>query len=550
MVKLSMFILRLLQKPLQLMGADYEQLRIIIQTKLTIDFRRGPAMYQATGKSKQTFGRQLIMFVFLGIFISFGFINIHNLLLNYTIAYTIIIVMMATTLISEFTSVLFDDRDNQIILVRPVSNRTLLLSRMIHIQFYIMYIALALSVVTTIVSIFKFGILTAFLFLVGVCLSTWIALLVTTLFYLLVSKFVNGERFKDIITYFQIFLAMVVMVGYQFLPKIIEIDGLRNFTMTIHPWTFLIPPVWLASLVQLSFPGDANLSIVILALLAFIFTIVGGALTVRFLSGGFGALLSQSGGDNIPDTKELSLEKKRAGGIYKYLCTTEFEKSGWKLAMAVTRRDRKFKQAVYPSYGMIIIIAFAMMHPQFNDISGWLQELGTTKKYLMFIFFGFFATTSLAQLQYTDTPEAAWIYRVLPIQSPGHILSGAIKAMLVKFFIPMYVILTTVVTLIWGFDVLPQMFLGGILTVTSTLITLNLQNTSLPFTQAREMQQKGSNFLKVMLGMLIMGFIVGIVFLSTFLPVWCIWLLSALGIYINTFIYKEFRKTKFKFSDI
>jgi ABC-2 type transport system permease protein len=545
MVKLTLFFVRLLQRPLIWMGADFGQLLIILRTKLTLDFRRGPSGSQSSGNKKLTFSKQLLMFVILGLFVSLGFFSIHNLLLNFTIAYSVIMVMTATTLITEFTSVLFDQRDNHIILVRPVSSRTLLLSRLLHIQFYVMYIALALSAITVVVIVFIFGAWTALFFIIGVVLSTWITVLLTTLFYLLVSKLVSGERFKDMINYVQIFLAVIVMGGYQFLPRMMEGETVRNFSMTVHGWTYLIPPAWLAAWVQLSIPSGVDYKIILLSLPAFIVALGGGMLMVRFLSVGYNNILTQSseGAETIENTDGRGI--KRANGIYKLFCVSEYEKSGWKLVMSVTRRDRKFKQAVYPSYGFMLVMAFVMLHPDLNNLSGWLEQLRDSQRYLIFIFFGFFTTTSITQMQYTDTPEAGWIYKALPIASPGHILTGAIKAMLVKFFVPMYSLLIIAVFLIWGTSKLPFMFFGAVLIVTSTLITLTVQQTSLPFTQPREMQQKGTNFLKNMAGLLVMGVLVGIVYLASFLPNWAIWLFSVLMFFANTLFYKDMRKTNY-----
>jgi hypothetical protein len=528
------------------MGADFRQLEIILQTKLTIDFRRGPSMYQASGKNNRTFATQLFIFSLMGLFISFGFFSIHNLLLNFTIAYSIIMVMMATTVISEYTSVLFDDRDNLIVLVRPISNRTLLLSRLLHIQFYVLYIALALSAVSAIVTLFQFGVLAALLFIVGVGLSTWITLLITSLFYLLMSKFVSGERFKDIVNYVQIVLAIIVMGGYQFLPRLLEADALKNFTMNVHGWTYLIPPAWLAAFVQLSVPSGITLKIILLALPAVVFALGGGMLMVRFLSGGFASILMQSSVAQSESKTKVATETKPVSGFYRLFCVSGYEKTGWKMVMAITRRDRKFKQAVYPMYGFMLVIVFAMLRPDFNHLSAWLQNLGETKNYLMFVFFGFFATSSITQMQYTDTPEAGWVYRALPITSPGHILSGAVKAMLIKFFVPMYTVLTITAMFIWGIRILPLMLLGAVLIILSTLITLNVRNTSLPFTQPREIQQTGDNFLKAMLGMFIMGVLVGIIYLASFLPVWSLYLLSAIILVANSFVFQSIRKIVFK----
>ncbi len=542
-------MVQLLRMPLKWMGADYAQLRLLLHTKLIMDFRRVPASLNASGRSKQTFGKQLLIFSFLGIFISFGFFAVTDTLLSFTIAYAIIMVMLSTTLISEFTSVLFDQRDNQIILVRPLSNRTLLLSRLLHIQFYLMYIGLALSAISAVVTIFKFGIVAAIFYLIGVLLCTWISILFTSLFYILISKFVSGERFKDIITYVQIFLAIVIMGGYQLLPRMMDVDGISSFTMRIHAYTYFIPPAWLAAWVQLSMPARLSVQIVLLAIPALTFTAVGGMLLVRFLSGGFANILSQTGETRAETRKNKHAYGKSASGIYGLLCVSEYEKTGWKLAHAVTKRDRKFKQAVYPAYGFMVVMAVVMLKPDFNNLSAWYAELSNSSRYLMFIFFGFFAANYADQIRYTDTPEAGWVYKALPIEAPGHILSGALKAVLTKYFAPIYVILISAATFIWGIHILPLMILGAILIITSTLISITLQNAALPFTQPREMQQKGSNFLKIMLGTLIMGVLIGIVYLASFIPAWIVCLIGIMTTVVNAFIYKYIRGTRFQMSN-
>lgn len=544
MIKFALFLIQLMRKPLEWMGADYAQLRLLLHTKLTMDFRRVPSSLNTSGKSKQTFSRQLLIFSMLGIFISFGFFTIHDVLLNFTISYAIIMVMLCTNLISEFTSVLFDQRDNQIILVRPISNRTLLLSRLLHIQFYLMFIGLALSAISTIVTIVKFGVLAGVFYLIGVLLCTWISILFTSLFYILISKFVSGERFKDIITYVQIFLAIIIMGGYQLIPRMMDVDGIANFTMRIQPYTYFVPPAWLAAWVQLSMPKGISSQIVMLSIPAILFTAVGGMLLVRFLSGGFANILAQTG-ETTSVTKKNKTGIKPATGIYRLFCVSAHEKTGWKLALAMTKRDRKFKQAVYPAYGFMIVMAIALLRPDFNNLSQWYIQLGESSRYLMFIFFGFFASNCVDQIRYTDTPEAGWVYKALPIAAPGHILSGAIKAVLIKHFVPIYVILITAATVIWGWHILPLMFLGAILIITATLISIIIQNIALPFTQPREMQQKGSNFLKIMLGTIIMGALIGFVYLASFFPGWVVYILGALALLGNVFIYKYIRGIKF-----
>src|SRR5437588_9007533 len=59
-----------------------------------------------------------------------------------TFYFSIFMVLMALTLISDFTTVLIDTRDQYILLPRPVNDRTITVSRILHISIYILRLAL------------------------------------------------------------------------------------------------------------------------------------------------------------------------------------------------------------------------------------------------------------------------------------------------------------------------------------------------------------------------------------------------------------------------
>jgi len=548
MVKFALFIVRLFKRLIQLWGVDYPQFEILLQNKLTLDFRRNPSNFKSSGKKSQTLLKQLFVYAFLGIFIGTTLFSIDDLLLNLTIIYAVIMVMLATTLINEFTSVLFDERDNDILLPRPISHRTLLLVRIMHIQFYMGYIALAMSLFAGIVLAFQFGILISLAYFIGVGLCAWITLLFTIFFYLALSKFVKGEKFKDFITYVQIFLAIVIFGSYQLLPRIIDMDSVNQASMSIHWWTYLIPPTWVAGFVKGFLFADMNKGIALLSALAIIVPFTGAIVIVRFLSKGFGTMLGQDTTEENQEIEKKSFKEKLSEKMNRLFCVTEMESMGWKLAMKTTQRDRKFKQSVYPMFGFIPVFVIIMIKPDFNNLLGSLQHLGETSNYIAFIFFGFFGTVSIAQLPYTENPEAAWIYKALPFTKHGHISSGAIKAMLYKFFLPIYIILTLIAVLIWDVQVFPKMLLGGLLTMLVAILGTILQKMELPFTQAREMQQKGGAVIRMLLGMAMMGGIAGLVYLSTFLANWIILLLSLLAVGIIFLANRAIRNKKYKIS--
>lgn len=544
MEKFAMIIIRLLKHPIQWWGADYKQIEIILKTKLSMDFRRSPSMFHASGKSDKTFNFQLIVMLIFGVFISVGFGTISDLMLNMTICFSIIMVMLGTSVITEFTSVLFDYRDNHILLIRPISSRTLLLARLLHIQVFIGFMAMALSVIPSIVIAVKYGVLAFFAFWVAVGLCSWITLLLTSFFYIILSKVVSGERFKDLVSYFQIFMAVIIFGGYQFLPRLMESDVLRNSAMQIHWWSYLIPPIWLAGFVDLFSVKAISLEIVSLSLIALFASIAGAVFLVRSLSSGFNEILSEGTSEKIESESNV-VEGKRKISFLTFLCVSDTERTGWKLAMSITKRDRKFKQAVYPSFGIIIVMAILMIKPDFSDLAASIHKVGEPKNFFLLIFFCFFGTTAITQLPYTDTPEGSWLYKALPVTNHGHILTGAIKAMLVKFFVPTLVFLFAIALSIWGISKLPALMVGSMSIILVNLYSIIFMKMDLPFTQARDMQQKGANMARMFLLMLMMGVTIGFVYLTTLLSIWIVSVVIVLLFLMIINAYSQIRKRNF-----
>lgn len=513
MERITMLIIKLLKHPIQWWGADYAQVKIILKTKLSMDFRRSPSLFHASGSSDKTFNFQLIVLVFFGLFISFGITAIDNILLNLTICFSIIMVMLGSSIITEFSSVLFDHRDNQILLSRPISSRTLLLARLLHIQVYIGLMAVALSAIPSVVVAYKYGVLSFLAFWVAVGLSAWLTLLITSFFYIALSKVVSGERFKDMVSYLQIFLAIVLFGGYQLMPRFIEGAELKDAVMSIHWYTFLIPPTWLAGFVKAFSGSDLYGGVYGLAVIAILSSIAGGVFIVRYLSNSFSNVLSDGAAESAESQSKVKESRSRFSPL-KYFCVSEIEQVGWRLAMAITKRDRKFKQAVYPSFGIMFVMAVLMVKPDFSSFANTMERLSESKNFLIFFFICFFGTTSITQLPFTDTPEGAWIYKALPLKDHGHILTGAIKAMLFKFFIPVIIILSAITLGIWGVSKLPGLFIGSALIVLIHQYSIIFMKMSLPFTQARDMQQKGTNMARMFLLMALMGVAVFFVYLS------------------------------------
>ena len=536
MQKIVIFLIGLFRSPIKWCGADYSQVENILKTKLTIDFRPKSSKKKGSGKPFNSFRTQVIVNSFLGIFVSLSLIPINNLLLNLTIIFSMIMVLLGFTIISGYSSVLFDHRDNQILLVRPVSSRTLLISRLLHILVYIGFIAAAISLVPSVIILFKYGILNFIAFWIALGLCAWITLLLTSLLYIALSKVVSGERFKDMLNYLQIFMSILIFGGYQIVPRILQKSIINNLSMDIHWWTYFIPPVWLAGFVDLFSGRAVSSENAILALTALFVSIAGASFMIKYLSSGFVDVLSEGAVETDIAGKGKRAVKSRTGfSPGRIFCISDVERMGWKLTMAITKRDRKFKQAVYPSFGIMAVLAILMLKPDFTSFAATMEKLGDSKNFYFLIFFGFFGTSAISQLPFSDTPEGSWIYRTLPIKNHGHLLAGALKAMLFKFFTPVVLILFVLTITIWDISKIPGLIMGCILIIMNSQLSIIFSKMSLPFTQSRDMIERGEITTRMIIGLLFMGVSIGLVFLASLLDNWII-----IGICVLLFLIMSF----------
>ncbi|MBK9390300.1 MAG: hypothetical protein IPN68_08955 [Bacteroidetes bacterium] len=313
--------------------------------------------------------------------------NIDDLLLKMTVFFLVLMLMLVMVIISDFTTILFDPRDNHILLPRPIEPNTLLLMRLVHIQFFTGFIALALSLGTIVVISLKYNWIALLAFILSVILCLWLTIVTTIFIYLLISKVVNGEKFKDILTIVQIVIGIAVFAGYQITVNVLGKDVWNGSTMTIHNWTYFIPPFWYAVIIKLSTMQDMPLSITLLIIPGIALPIAGLWILTRFLSKGFNEILGEGTSENSASEKVNYKGIFNSDIIKKLFCVSDTEKAGWHMANSITRRDRKFKQTVYPYFGMMIVFAFIILKPDLSYPAESINKLSGTADIFFCLFF-------------------------------------------------------------------------------------------------------------------------------------------------------------------
>jgi NhaP-type Na+/H+ and K+/H+ antiporter len=75
------------------------------------------------------------------------------------------------------------------------------------------------------------------------------------------------------------------------------------------------------------------------------------------------------------------------------------------------------------------------------------------------------------------------------------------------------------------------------------MIPVLFRKMELPFTHARDMQQKGTNSLLAMFSMMLMFAVAGAVYATSFLPVWITFIICGFAFGLVMIIFRSMRKS-------
>jgi ABC-2 type transport system permease protein len=521
-------------------GVDFNQLKIILGLKLTMDNRRqtAVAMRGFGGKKKdEPSNRFIISLVFLGFFSFFmsGFIGIAPTpYIGFTFYFAFVMMLIIMTLISDYSSVLLDTADNIILLPRPVNSKTLFWTRLTHISLFVGQIVFALTLIPCIVVMVKFSGLAAIVFILMMLLTALFALFLTTILYLLIIRYASEEKLKDAINYMQIGMAIFFYAGYQLLPRLIDFVHIKDSTLEPTWWHIFIPPMWMSGTLDGIITGEFSVVKIILMFLSGFAPIGGIWFMSRYFSSSFGEKLTplstEYGSSAIiatPSTKEsfrtVSDSKK---GLMQQLSTwttsNPVEQGIFQLVWYQLSRDRKLKLRLYPQLAysfvlfIMILMPFFKKQASFTDI---LDAMRNSRTYIMLIYMSSLsALTMMMGIVYSDDFKAAWVYYALPIKRVGDILSGSFKAQMLRYFIPFFIIYALIIFFIWGLPVLDDVFFGLLNILIFTLSFSLMSTPKLPFSEMSTGNSQGGNTAFVFLTLFAFMLIGGIHYFIAKLP--------------------------------
>ncbi len=513
---INQFFLRIFLSPSVLYrkaGIDMDQLRLILTTKLIIDDRRPNTFHRSRQTAKKislaTLGTMAFSAV-LGCMFLFAFTSGNNLQVQLIFYFSIYMFMLISTLIADFTSVLFDVKDNTIILPKPVSDKTFVISRLVHIIMHCTKIVLPMTLPGLIFIIYRNGIATALSFFVVLVMATLFTIFLINAIYLVVLKVTTPQKFNSVISYVQIILSIAVYAGFQFFPKYltdVRIDP-STFQQNLGMW--LIPSYWfaLATVFFSSFTLEFNfVTSAVITLLACPLSIW---LVIKYFAPAFTQKLSQinagSETENVLSTKNITKPNTLAMRLAKWTTTNTSERLSFTLSWTLTSRLKDFKLKVYPSIGYIIVyMAVIFLRDAQQSMSSLLalDQQGIIIIISALYSFSLILLTAINQLPFSEHYKAAWIYFSLPLQKPGNIILGAYKAVVIKFYVPFILVISCTALYLFGLKIILNLLLSFSNTFLTGLIYTLFIMKMFPFSMQQNASEKSGSFIKVLFSLII-----------------------------------------------
>lgn len=508
-------VLDTFQSVFRKLNIDYTVMRKILELKLTMDQRRVPTILSQNTKKKEgnqflkslwiyvLYGLTLVPFVFLG----------DNYLFQISIITGIAMFILSTSMISDFSSVLLDVRDKVILNTKPVNNRTINAAKFLHIAIYLTLLTGAFIAIPAIVFLFTKGFIYFLLFLIEIILIDLLILAFTALIYMVVLRFFDGEKLKDIINYVQILLAVAVVIGYQIIIRLFDFVDFE-YVYDFSWWHVLLPPVWFGAPFELVLNQNYSSEIILLSLFALL-----GPIVSIFLY----YVLMPSFERNLQKLMEESSTKSKKKWtlndlIEKFICSSREERIFYRFSSIMISRERDFKLKVYPSVGMSLVFPIIFL---FNNLSSQtLEELGQGRSFLTIYFSNIIVGTVVYMLQFSAKYKGAWIFQTTPIQKHAIVYSATLKAVFVKLYLPIVLVLAVLYIWVFSFRILPDLAVVVVSALLQLLISYKMfNNGKYPFTEPIETAQQGGGPAgKIFVLMLIVGVFTILHLIVTFLP--------------------------------
>jgi ABC-2 type transport system permease protein len=507
---------------------DYKLLRIILKTKLILDSRRAPVIntnQKKKDEEKVSLLKGYFMHLLFGAFLAFFIYFIKDEMIRMMYFSGAFFFMTTMYLISDFSFVLLDTKDKNILLTKPVNSRTVSLAKVLHILIYMFRLNTFIAGPSLIALVMSNDLFVIPIFLVEILLMDLLIFLVTAFIYLLVLRFFDGELLRNIINFIQILLTILVTVGYQIAIRMIDFTSLRNMEYTFNSRHFLNPILWFGAPFEIFYNRGESYLYVFTALIIIVPLV--SFIVYLSLSKKMESLLLKLEGEG-KERPSIHWIEKIVGFIIN---PNEISKQSFNFANAMFRSDRSLKLKIYPALSSGILLPILMI---FNMRMGGREFKPSGYEYL-YLYFNLLIFSSVFYLvKYSSAWKGSYVFISSGFKDYKNLYRGLMRSMAYRFFIPLIILNGVVFTLIFKFRFVEDiviLFLAGI----AILPLIGKIYLEIPFSKPIEESNQRDSFDKFLLSFAIVAIFAIVHFYSNIIPMgkWIYLSVLAVGIPIS-----------------
>ena len=488
----SLKILDLFRPLFEAFGVEYEKMRLIVNMKLTLDKRKNNS-----SENKNSLMQSVILYLIIGFVASRIIVMPLDIMTKMTVLFSLIFVMLLTCFITDFSSVILDTYDRHIIGITDVKDITLNMAKIVHIIIYISIISLSISAFSIIMILMAYNIGFCLLFILCMILMDFLLIMMTSVIYYLLIKIFKGEKLKDVLNLFQIFMIFVFSIMYYFITSSLS-DIQINYTFSINAYDLFIPFMWFASLFCVIFYGKIQTLYIIMSILGIIVPILSIFIYIK-LTPAFERNLEKLEQVSYNE-KDSKTKKSFVSKLGDKICKNNEEKSFFEFIYINLSRDREFKTRVYPTLASGIIMPLVLLIVTYDrsmSIMEYLKSLSTTNNFLNIYLAVILLQNCILLLKYSKEYEASFIYDVLPISKKKNIYSAEFKVIIIKLFVPVFIIIGIPYLILFKSKFIVHLLIAFVSTIFISMGTFRVNDKSLPFSEDYAVTANTSNFLNI-----------------------------------------------------
>jgi len=491
-------------------GADRGQLAALVAAGIKLDLR---ASRMGHGRTRvPPLVMALLVYAMMGTFLSMALVGQEDIFMFSLFTVSAAMFMTGLLVVMEYSTVVVNPDDFDIMAHRPVSSKTYFWAKMANLFFFVLVTAGALTVPPAIIGgVALAGPLYSIVYLASAVAACIAVAGLAVLLYAVALRIWSYDRFTSVVTYLHTAATFVLVLGYVFLPRAL---GGEAALPTIHrgAWVFVAPPAWFAATAHLV-TGESTAQDGLLAVIALAATVAIVAAAANTISLDYSRKLAELAAASRQAETPTSTARRRRnpfGALGLRLCRNDAERAGFTLLSAYMRRDKKLRARIFPAFGLPLAAYVAgLLTGELNDPlaaqagdMGLLQILGF---YSMFV--GFFFASGLTQ---SDQWKASWLFYAAPLGDRSGLLVGARKFVVFQFLLPFFLVLFVLIALAVPVASAAAFVLVVALLAMITFAILTLATPNLPLSQSVEKSRQARQIGLMMVMGLFIGALVAV----------------------------------------